>query len=130
MTEGISNQPPRTGDEAPPESAPLGGTKAEARQRMQVGLAGLLTMVLLVSLASVLGSQADQAEEQAVPDAASTTEPTEAATQRDPLADAGIVPEIPTEPEPEATPDETQVDDLPNSVVEDAAPPGDDAEPE
>ena len=32
----------------PPEAAPLGGTKAEATQRLQVGLFGLGSMVLLV----------------------------------------------------------------------------------
>jgi hypothetical protein len=109
------------GEEAPPESAPLGGTRAEAQQRLQVGLAGLATMVLMIGLASVLGNQADINEEMAVPDAAPTTEPTETAPQRDPLADAGIVPELPADPSP--TPGEGQVDDLPNPVVEDAQAP-------
>ena len=112
--------------EAAPEGAPLGGTKAEATQRMQVGLVGLGSMVLLVGLASVLGNQADRAQDAAVPDAAPTTEPTEAAPQRDPLADAGIVPEIPAEPTPE--PEEGQVEDLPNPVVEDAEATTDDVE--
>lgn len=80
--------------------APLGGTNAEATQRLQIGLAGIGSMVLLVGLASVLGNQADLAEESAVPEAAPTTEPTAATPQRDPLADAGIVPDIPAEPEP------------------------------
>lgn len=104
--------------EAAPESAPLGGTKAEATQRLQVGLAGLGSMVLLIGLASVLGNQADLTEELAVPEAAPTTEPSDAAPQRDPLADAGIVPEIPSEPAIE--PEEGRVDDLPDPVVEDA----------
>lgn len=103
---------PGAGDEAPPAGAPLGGTKEEATQRLQVGLAGLGSMVLLVGLASVLGNQADLAEEAAVPDAAPTTEPTEASPQRDPLADAGIVPDIPADPSP-----------TPEPLVEDVAPP-------
>ena len=111
--------------EATLQGAPLGGTKAEAAQRLQVGLVGLGSMVLLVGLASILGNQADRAQEAAVPDAAPTTEPTEAAPQRDPLADAGIVPEIPTEQTPE--PEEGQVEDLPDPVVEDAEPTLDDA---
>ena len=106
--------------ETPPEGAPLGGTRAEAQQRLQVGLAGLGSMVLLIGLASALGNQADINEELAVPDAAPTTEPTEAPPQRDPLADAGIVPEIPPEPTP--TPGEGQVEDLPDTAVEDAQP--------
>lgn len=89
-----------TQDEAAPEGAPLGGTRAESTQRLQVGLAGLGSMVLLVALASVLGSQADLTDQAAVPEAAPTTEPTEASPQRDPLADAGIVPDIPAEPSP------------------------------
>ncbi len=91
----------RGGDDAPPEGAPLGGSKAEATQRLQVGLFGLGSMVLLVGLASILGSQADLAEEASVPEAAPTTEPTEAAPQRDPLADAGIVPDIPSDTDPD-----------------------------
>lgn len=98
-------------DEAAPEGAPLGGTKAEATQRLQIGLFGLGSMVLLVGLASIIGSQADLAEEASVPDAAPTTEPTEAPAQTDPLADAGIVPDIPAEPEEPAQ--ESEVADLP-----------------
>jgi len=105
--------------EAPPEGAPLGGTKSEAAQRLQVGLFGIGSMVLLVGLASILGNQADLAEERAVPNAAPTTEPTEASPQRDPLADAGIVPDIPSEPSPTPT-------DLPTDV---SAGPLDGAEP-
>lgn len=112
--------------EAAPEGAPLGGSKAEATQRMQVGFFGLGSMILLVGLASIIGTQADRSEERSVPDAAPTTEPTEAPPQRDPLADAGIVPEIPAEPVPEE--EEGQVEDLPDPVVEDAEPTLDEAE--
>ncbi|MGB3710575.1 MAG: hypothetical protein WA985_02685, partial [Erythrobacter sp.] len=84
----------------PPEGAPLGGTRPQAMQRLQVGLFGIGAMVLLVGLASVIGSQADLAEEAAVPEAAPTTEPSQVAPQRDPLADAGIVPDMPAEPSP------------------------------
>ena len=107
-------------EETAPEGAPLGGTKAEATQRLQIGLFGIGSMVLLVGLASIIGSQADRAEEGAVPEAAPTTEPTEAAPQNDPLADAGIVPEIPAEPALEEG--DIQVEDLPDPVVEDAEP--------
>lgn len=107
--------------DAPPEGAPLGGTKAEASQRLQIGLFGIGSMIVLVGLASVIGTQADRTEDSAVPEAAPTTEPSEAPSQRDPLADAGIVPEIPAEPEEEQV--EGQVEDLPDPVVEDSAPP-------
>ena len=97
------------------DAAPLGGTKAEAAQRLQIGLFGLGAMVLLVGLAGVLGNQANLTEESAVPEAAPTTEPSAATPQRDPLADAGIVPEIPAE-EPVPAPEEGQVEDLPLSA--------------
>lgn len=89
--------------EAPPEGAPLGGTRAEATQRLQVGLFGLGSMVLMIGLAGIIGTQADLTQENAVPEAAPTTEPTDVAPQRDPLADAGIVPDIPAEPSPTPT---------------------------
>ena len=98
----------RAEEDAPPEAAPLGGTRAEAQQRLQVGLFGIGAMVVLVGLASIIGNQADQTQERAVPEAAPTTEPTEAAPQRDPLADAGI---IPAEPSP--TPTEEVITEMP-----------------
>ena len=99
----FTRRSPGTTEESPPDAAPLGGTKTEANQRLQIGLVGLGSMILLIALANVLGTQADRAEEAAVPDAAPTTEPTAAAPQRDPLADAGIVPDIPSEPSPTPT---------------------------
>ncbi|AOL24349.1 hypothetical protein Ga0102493_11206 [Erythrobacter litoralis] len=95
-------EPAGTGEDAregAPEGAPLGGTRTEAMQRLQIGVFGICAMILLVGLASIIGSQADLVEESAVPDAAPTTEPTAVPTQRDPLADAGVVP--PTEPDPQ-----------------------------
>ncbi|WP_206742020.1 hypothetical protein [Erythrobacter longus] len=90
-------------DDAPLDGAPLGGTKAEATQRLQIGLFGLVSMVLLIGLATIIGNQADRTQESAVPDAAPTTEPAETSQQRDPLASAGIVPDIPAEPTPGAS---------------------------
>lgn len=76
------------------------GARAEAVQRLQIGVFGIGAMLLLVGLASIIGTQADLAEEAAVPEAAPTTEPTAAPTQANPLADAGIVPDIAAEPSP------------------------------
>lgn len=103
--------------EASSRGMPLSSAKAETTQRLQVGLFGLGSMVLLIGLATAIGNQADQTQESAVPEAAPTTEPTDAAPQRDPLVDAGIVPDIPAEPTPEAT--EGVVEDLP---LEDVTP--------
>lgn len=91
------------GEEA---AAPLGGTRSEAVQRLQVGLAGIGAMVLLVALANVLQNRARVTDERAVPEAAPTTEPTSAPSANDPLADAGILPDLPAKPTP--TPDATQ----------------------
>jgi len=86
-----------TQDEAVLQSAPLGGTRAEAIQRLQIGFSGLAAMVLLVGLANIIQDRARVNEELAVPDAAPTTEPAPPPLQRDPLADAGVVPDLPAE---------------------------------
>jgi len=104
------------------EAAPLGGTRAEATQRLQIGLFGLGSMVLLVGLASIIGNQANLTRENAVPQAAPTTEPTAPPPQRDPLADAGIVPDIAVEPEPAPIEEPVILPDLP-AEAPDPAPP-------
>lgn len=93
-----------SGSDGAPDDVPLGGTRAEAVQRLQIGLFGVGAMLLLVGLASIIGSQADLTEERAVPEAAPTTEPTAAPQQSDPLADAGVVPDIQADPGPSPSP--------------------------
>ena len=62
-------------------------TRSESAQRLQVGLAGLGTMVLLIGLAQVgYDRAATIAPQQPVP------------VQNDPLAEAGVVPDLPAEP--------------------------------
>jgi hypothetical protein len=85
-------------------STPPNQARAEAIQRLQIGLFGIGAMVLLVGLASIIGSQADLADQAAVPEAAPTTEPTAAPPQANPLADAGVVPDIAAEPSPSPAP--------------------------
>ncbi len=97
------------------EAAPLGGTRSEATQRLQVGVSGIAAMVLLVGLANIIQDRARVTEEASVPDAAPTTAPEEPLTQRDPLADAGVVPDLPVEPiaSPEVDPLlDTEQDDV------------------
>lgn len=97
---GISSDA-EAGDTASGEPANTGpAARAEGLQRVQVGLFGIAAMILLVGLASIIGSQADLADEAAVPDAAPTTEPRPAPPPTNPLADAGVVPDIPAEPSP------------------------------
>lgn len=93
--------------DAPIDAAPaIDATRAEAVQRLQVGLAGIGAMVLLVGLASAIGGQANRTDELAAPEAAPTTEPSITPAQANPLADAGVVPDIAAEPgtDPEPTP--------------------------
>jgi hypothetical protein len=78
--------------------------RSEAVQRLQVGLFGIGAMVLLVGLASIIGGQADLTDELAVPEAAPTTEPSPTPAQANPLADAGVVPDIAAEPTPVPAP--------------------------
>ena len=87
-------------DEAQVAAAPLGGTRSEAMHRLQVGVGGLLSMVLLVGVANIVVDQARETEASTVPQAAATVQP--APTQNDPLVDAGIVPDLP--PEADQTP--------------------------
>lgn len=74
--------------------------RIEAVQRLQVGLLGIGAMVLLVGLASIIGGQVEKVDELAVPEAAPTTEPGPPAAGANPLADAGVVPDIAAEPSP------------------------------
>jgi hypothetical protein len=106
---GPGKAQPGTGAATPQDyaeaNAPIGEARAEAVQRLQVGLFGIGSMVLLVGLASIIGSQADLTDEAAVPEAAPTTEPDPAPSQANPLADAGVVPDIAAEPSPVPSPD-------------------------
>ena len=67
-------------------------------QRLRIGLGGLLGIVILVGLASLIFERAKQVEAMAVPEAAPTVEPSAQLPKSDPLADSGIVPDLPAEP--------------------------------
>jgi len=81
-------------------SSSLGGTRAEALQRLQVGMSGIVAIVLLIALADIVRDRADQTDAEAVPEAAATVapEPTNTAPS-DPLAGAGVVPDLPADPD-------------------------------
>jgi hypothetical protein len=88
------------GSAAQDVSASARAARNEAVHRLQVGFFGIGAMVLLVGLASIIGGQADRNDKLAVPEAAPTTEPSVAPAQANPLADAGVVPDIAAEPSP------------------------------
>lgn len=72
--------------------------KRQAAQRVQIGLIGLAAMILLVGLASIIMRNAQQNQALVVPEAAPTvavTPPEQPVS--DPLADAGVVPDMSTD---------------------------------
>ena len=76
--------------------APLGGTPSEAIRRFQIGIAGLAAMLMMIALANIVMDRAKETEAVTVPEAASTAAPKPpAAPTSDPLADAGVVPDVP-----------------------------------
>lgn len=83
-------------------AAPLAGTRKQRLQRLQVGMFGLGTMVLMVGLANLIISSAQQnqiASPEELPPVTNADVPPPPPAPRDPLADAGVVPELPTDPD-------------------------------
>ena len=77
-------------------SAPLGGSRSQAMQRLQVGVFGLGAMLLLVGLANIIMHNARQNQAQTLSQASpSTAAQARGAAVSDPLADAGVVPDMP-----------------------------------
>jgi hypothetical protein len=85
-------------DELPP--APLSGTHSQALQRLQIGLFGLGAMVLLVALANIIMTNAQENDARVVPEAASTVAHEDEGAASDPLADAGVLPDAPADAAP------------------------------
>jgi hypothetical protein len=72
----------------------LAGTRAQSIQRLQIGLSGLAAMGLLVGLATVIMDRARQTDAAAVPEAAATSAANADTSVNDPLADAGVAPDV------------------------------------
>lgn len=87
------------------------GTRAQAVQRLQVGLSGLLGMVLLVGLAHVILASAEQNRAEVVAEAVVPAQdaPVKPASSSSPLAEAGVVPSIGVQ-RPEAAPPAPPID--------------------
>lgn len=78
---------------------PLGGTRSESIQRLQIGLSGIVGMLMLVALADVIRTSADDTDASSVPQAAATVAADAAETKpTDPMVEAGVVPDLPTDP--------------------------------
>ena len=95
---------------------PLAGASGKKWQRVQVGMFGLVSMILVVALADLVISQADRTEANAVPEAAPTVAASEAPAPRDPLADAGVVPQLPSEPEAQQARPSSQSPQIPQAT--------------
>lgn len=85
------NQPGADG-EPPARGSGLLGTRAEAAQRLKVGVGGLMMVLLVVALASSVLQMTRDAEDGAV--AAPETQAAEESGS-DPLVDIGVAPELP-----------------------------------
>ncbi len=94
----ISRRPDPEGPAGSVPAAPLGGGRGEAMRRLQIGASGLAAVLVLIGLASLVKDRASEADSTAVAGAAATTAPAPATDAADPLAEAGVVPEIPEAP--------------------------------
>lgn len=94
-------------DEVEAPSAAQKRMRAEVIQRLQVGLSGLAAMLLLVSLASIIINRANESEQSAVPQTAASATGDGSTPNKDPLVDAGVVPQIPTAPGSDSDADST-----------------------
>ncbi len=72
---------------------PLAGTRRQRMQRLQVGLAGIGAIVLMVGLADIIISSV-QENQAALPEAMPPATTEDVPAPRDPLANAGVVPEL------------------------------------
>lgn len=91
-------------EEAPRPVAPLAGSRSQSMQRLQIGLFGLAAMVLLVSLANIVLNNAEKNEARVVPEAAPAVAAQDGtAPVSDPLADAGVVPDMPDQSQDQAS---------------------------
>lgn len=98
----IPEDPSESEEQAPGVPEGLG---PDGMQRLRTGVGGILAVILVVGIANVITDRALQNEETAVPEAAPTVEPSAAATSGDPLSDAGVVPDLPEQPEAEPVPE-------------------------
>ncbi len=110
-----ARRPRPSSDGDPAAATPLAGTRSQAMQRLQVGLFGLASMVLLVGLASIIKSNVRENEARVVPEAApAVAAPSGAEKATDPLVDAGVVPAMPAEPAATSSPAPVEIIHVPD----------------
>jgi hypothetical protein len=82
---------------------PLAGTRSQMMQRLQFGLGGLGAMILLVGVANVIVERVKQTDASVVPEAAASVAANQTPVASDPLADAGVAPDVAATPSPKPT---------------------------
>lgn len=87
-------------DELP--GAPLGGNRSEAMRRLQMGGIGIVAVMVLIGLASIIEDRAKQSDSTVVAEAVATQPAAATTAAADPLAQAGVVPDMPASPSPSA----------------------------
>lgn len=100
-------------------AAPLTGTRANQVQRLQIGMGGLALMVVLVLIADLVMRSAARTEATVSPEievpVASTSE---GGAPSDPLADAGVVPNVPAGGEASEPAKKPELNDVPPPAAE------------
>ncbi len=110
-----SSRPADDAVEAAPVSGLL-GTRAEAAQRVKVGVGGLLAVLLVVTLASSIAQMTRSADDDTATSTAGEPAPENA---NDPLVDIGVAPELPGE---QPMVQDLPADQMPPETRRDAAP--------
>ena len=79
-------------------------TNESAVQRLQVGLVGLLAVLLFVSVASMVRDRADQRDKMATTAVGPNAKSNEKAATDEPLVELGVTPIVPDQPDKRTTP--------------------------
>lgn len=90
---------------APPGAAqteldpvPQPGARSEVLRRFQIGAVGIIGVLLLIGLASIIENRAKESDSTAVAEAVPAAAASSSPSAPDPLAQAGVVPDMPAEP--------------------------------
>ena len=95
IIERLMHGPDKDGE---PVVTSLAGTRAQSMQRLQIGLSGIAGIILMVALADTLSDRADRTDAVNVPETVTSAGPEAKPTaQSDPLAEAGVVPDLPAD---------------------------------
>ena len=94
----------KTGEQRAVRLAPVAGSRTESMQRLQIGLFGIGMMILLVGLANIIMESAQETRSTIAAEVAPETPPQQPGLPAsDPLADAGVVPDLPLDKDAEAS---------------------------